>query len=124
MGCRFPGPTRASCRWCAGTPLIPQILRYWQGSPNRYKLTKVCVVDYQMPQMDGLQTLDKLRGWPVIPVMMTGSIENLAATAFSAGLIDQFVPKQSTDFRNRLVAAIEAFREKPDWRYGQIWHST
>ena len=56
--------------------------------------------------------------------MMTGSIENLAPAAFNAGLIDQFVPKQASDFRNRLVAAIEALLEKPDSRYNQIWHST
>ena len=111
-------------QWHAGTPLIPQILRYWQESPDRYKLTRVCAVDYQMPQMDGLQTLGKLRGWPGHRVMMTGSIENLAPAAFNAGLIDEFVPKQSADFRSRLVAAIEALLEKPDRRYNQIWHST
>ena len=111
-------------QWRAGTPLIPQILRYWRGSPNRHKLTRVCVVDFQMPQMDGLQTLGELRGWPGHRVMMTGSIENLEPTAFNAGLIDRFVPKQSTDFRNRLVAAVEALLEKPDPRYNQIWQST
>ena len=111
-------------QWHAGSPLIPQILRYWQQSPDRYKLTRVCVVDYQMPQMDGLETLGKLRGWPGHRVMMTGSIETLATAAFNAGLIDEFVPKQTADFRSRLVAAIEALLEKPDRRYDQIWHST
>nr|ACH69669.1 hypothetical protein [uncultured proteobacterium] len=112
-------------KWHAGTPLIPQILRYWQESRDRYKLTRVCVVDYQMPQIDGLQTLGELRGWwPGHRVMMTGSVENLAPTAFKAELIDEFVPKQTTNFRSRLVAAIEALREKPDCRYSQIWHST
>ena len=112
-------------KWHAGTPLIPQILRYWQESRDRYSFTRVCVVDYQMPQIDGLQTLGELRGWwPGHRVMMTGSVENLAPTAFKAELIDEFVPKQTTNFRSRLVAAIEALREKPDCRYSQIWHST
>jgi CheY-like chemotaxis protein len=111
-------------QWRAGTALIPQILRYWQECPERYKLTRVCVVDYQMPQMDGLQTLRELRGWPGHRVMMTGSIENLAPAAFNAGLIDHFVPKQTSDFRKCLVAAIEPFLEKPDPRYNQVWQST
>ena len=111
-------------QWRAGTALIPQILQYWQECPERYKLTRVCVVDYQMPQMDGLQTLSELHGWPGHRVMMTGSIENLAPAAFNAGLIDHFVPKQASDFRKCLVAAIEPLLEKPDPRYSQIWQST
>ena len=72
-------------QWHAGTPLIPQILRYWQENPDRYKLTRVCAVDYQMPQMDGLQTLGELRGWPGHRVMMTGSVENLAPALSTPG---------------------------------------
>ena len=50
--------------WRAGKPLIPQILGYWSKYTERFALTRVCVVDYSMPGMDGLQALGELLDWP------------------------------------------------------------
>ena len=50
--------------WREGKPLIPQILAYWSRYTERYALSRVCVVDFSMPGMDGLQVLAELGDWP------------------------------------------------------------
>ena len=44
-------------QWRDGRPLIPIILDYWRDVGSRYALTQVCVVDYSMPGMNGLEVL-------------------------------------------------------------------
>lgn len=58
--------------WREGKPLIRQLLGYWSKYTERYALTRVCVVDYSMPAMDGLQTLGELADWPGSRVLLTG----------------------------------------------------
>ena len=113
-------------RWQSGTPLIPQILQYWREDQTaRFALTRVCVVDYAMPAMSGLQVLGELTGWPGARVLLTGRIEEqLAVSAFNRGLIERFVPKQSPDIRLRLTGAIEELLKQPDAGYQQTWRST
>jgi CheY-like chemotaxis protein len=50
-------------QWRAGKPLVPQILQYWAQSTDRFALTRVCVVDFSMPQKDGLQVLSEVADW-------------------------------------------------------------
>ena len=113
-------------RWQSGTPLIPQILQYWQDDQTvRFAFTKVCVVDYAMPAMSGLQVLSELTGWTGYRVLLTGRIEEqLAVSAFNRGLIERFVPKQAADIRLRLTAAIQELLDRPDARHEQTWRST
>lgn len=113
-------------RWQSGAPLIPQILQYWRDDQTvRFVFTKVCVVDYAMPAMSGLQVLSELTGWTGYRVLLTGRIEEqLAVSAFNRGLIERFVPKQAADIRLRLTAAIEELLDRPDARHEQTWRST
>jgi CheY-like chemotaxis protein len=113
-------------RWQAGTPLIPQILQYWREDQTaRFAFTKVCVVDYAMPAMSGLQVLGELSGWTGYRVLLTGRIEEqLAVSAFNRGLIERFVPKQAADIRVRLTGAIQELLDRPDARHEQTWRST
>ena len=113
-------------RWQSGTPLIPQILQYWRDDQTvRFAFTKVCVVDYAMPAMSGLQVLSELTGWTGYRVLLTGRIEEqLAVSAFNRGLIERFVPKQAADIRLRLTAAIQELLDRPDARQEQTWRST
>jgi CheY-like chemotaxis protein len=81
--------------WRQGKPLIPQILHYWAGTPERYALTHVCVVDFSMPGMDGLQVLSELVDWPGARILLTGQAdERVAVGAFNRGLIDQYIPSR------------------------------
>lgn len=113
-------------RWRIGSPLIPQILKYWRDDGvARFTLTQVCVVDYSMPAMSGLKVLSELTGWTGSRVLLTGRAdEQLAVSAFNSGLIQQFIPKQSPDIRLRLTETIQQLRRKPEARHEQIWRST
>ena len=113
-------------RWCEGFALIPQILRYWrEDGTNRFMRTQVCVVDYSMPFMSGLRVLSELKLWSGSRILLTGRAdEQLAVSAFNRGLIEQFIPKQSTDLRLRLTQAIQSLLHKPDPRYEQVWRVT
>ena len=112
--------------WHSGASLIPQILQYWQRSGDtRFALAEVCVVDYAMPAMSGLQVLGELAQWHGSRILLTGRAdEQLAVSAFNRGLINQFISKQSPDIRTRLTGAIEALCGRPDARMEQIWRTT
>jgi CheY-like chemotaxis protein len=111
--------------WREGKPLIPQILAYWSRYTERYALSRVCVVDFSMPGMDGLQVLSELGEWPGARVLLTGQAdEQVAVRAFNRGLIDQFIPKQTQDISRRLVEAVEHLLFTSHARHAQIWRST
>ncbi len=113
-------------RWREGTPLIPQVLQYWrEDGTARFALTQVCVVDYAMPAMSGIQVLNELTGWTGSRVLLTGRVEEqLAISAFNRGLIERFIPKQSPDIRLRLTHAIQELLDLPDSRHQQTWRTT
>lgn len=113
-------------RWREGTPLIPQILAYWRDNGiARLSLARVFVVDYSMPAMSGLKVLSELPMWPGSRILLTGRAdEQLAVSAFNSGFIQQFIPKQSPELRQRLTDAIATLLHKPDARYEQTWRTT
>ena len=113
-------------RWREGAALIPQILAYWRNDGMaRFALTQVCVVDYSMPAMSGLRVLSELAPWTGSRILLTGRAdEQLAVSAFNRGLIEQFIPKQSPEIRQRLTQAIHHLMRQPDARHQQIWRAT
>ncbi len=113
-------------RWRDGTALIPQILKYWRDDGvSRFNLTQVCVMDYSMPAMNGLEVLDALTSWPGSRILLTGRAdEQLAVSAFNSGAIQQFIPKQSADIRQRLTDAIASLLCKANLRYDQTWRAS
>jgi CheY-like chemotaxis protein len=112
-------------QWRGGKPLIPQVLDYWSKYTERYALARVCVVDYSMPSMDGLETLSELVEWPGSRVLLTGQAdEQIAVRAFNRGLIDQFIPKQSPDIARTLVTAVDHLLATPNARHAQTWRVT
>jgi CheY-like chemotaxis protein len=113
-------------RWRDGSALIPDILKYWkEDGTARFALTQVCVVDYAMPAMSGLQVLNELKGWAGSRVLLTGRVEEqLAVSAFNRGLIERFIPKQTPDLRARLTVAIQELLDQPDARLQQTWRAT
>lgn len=111
--------------WRQGKPLIPHILDYWARATDRYGLTRVCVVDFSMPGMDGLQVLSELSDWQGARVLLTGQAdEQVAVRAFNRGLIDQYIPKQLPDISKRLVESVEQLMNTPNPRHAQIWRAT
>ena len=112
-------------QWRGGKALIPQLLDYWSRYTERYALTRVCVVDYSMPAMDGLQALGELVDWPGSRVLLTGQAdEQVAVRAFNRGLIDQFIAKQTPDISRRLIEAVDRLLATPNARHAQTWRVT
>ncbi|MEO8248043.1 MAG: response regulator [Burkholderiales bacterium] len=107
------------------SPMIPQILRYWENETSRYGLVQVCVVDFSMPAMDGLQALRTLGDWPGMRVLLTGQAdEQIAVDAFNDGLIQQFIAKQASDMTRRLIAALGRLQGMAGARSMHVWRST
>jgi len=113
-------------RWRNGHALVPLILDYWsQSSDRRHALTKVCVFDFSMPGMDGLQALAALSGWPGSRVLLTGQAdEQVAVRAFNRGLIDQFIPKQMPQVSRRVIEIVDRLIRTPHANHVQIWRAT
>ncbi len=110
--------------WRAGSALIPQILQYWAAQDQRYDLSQVCVFDYAMPGMDGLQALSELTDWPGGRILLTGQAdEHVAVSAFNRGLIDQFIAKQTPDISQHLISVVQRMLDRPQLRHSQTWRA-
>lgn len=111
--------------WRQGKSLIPQILTYWSRNTERHALTHVCVVDFSMPGMDGLQVLSELAGWPGRRVLLTGQAdERVAVGAFNRGLIDHFIPKQTDDIARQVTEVIQTQSDRAQERHDLVWRAT
>lgn len=113
-------------RWHQGQSLIAQILAYWREAGSwRFGLSQVCVVDYSMPAMNGLQVLEELAGWPGARVLLTGRAdEQIAVQAFNASLIEQYVPKQASEISRRLAGAIQNLLDDAWELQAQAWRAS
>jgi len=113
-------------RWHQGQSLIAQILAYWREAGSwRFGLSQVCVVDYSMPAMNGLQVLEELAGWPGARVLLTGRAdEQIAVQAFNASLIEQYVPKQASEISRRLAGSIQRLLDDASGLQAQAWRGS
>ncbi|MGO4378435.1 response regulator [Pseudoduganella sp. RAF53_2] len=79
--------------------------RIWRLStqPQRFAMPSVLVVDYSMPQMDGLAFCQALRTHPCKKILFTGAAdEKIAVDAFNRGLIDRYIRKSADDALDQL----------------------
>lgn len=74
----------------------------------RFGLISVLVVDYQMPEMSGLDLCRRLAHLPCKKILLTGQADTaLAVNAFNEGLIDMYLPKLHPDLDRELNLAIQ-----------------
>ena len=72
---------------------------------DRFRRTSVVIVDYAMPQMDGLEFCASIADPTVKKVMLTGvADEKSAVKAFNDGLIDRFISKNDSTTLDLVVA--------------------
>lgn len=80
-------------------------------NPDRFGEVSVVVVDYAMPEMNGLEFCERLQNKHVKKVLFTGvGDEKVAVQAFNDGLIDRFLRKHEpgvADTLNRTIAELE-----------------
>jgi len=61
---------------------------------ERFETPSVLVVDYSMPQMNGLQFCEAVAHLPCKKILFTGAAdEKIAVSAFNRGLIDRYIKK-------------------------------
>lgn len=78
------------------------------NDPLRFSTASVLVVDYDMPEMNGLDLCRQLRDPHIKKVLLTGvADERIAVQAFNDGLIDRFLMKNDPDIASKIKHAIE-----------------
>jgi CheY-like chemotaxis protein len=80
---------------------------------KRFMTPSVLVVDYSMPQMNGVQLCEALRHLPCKKILFTGVADEKAAVdAFNRGLIDRYIKKSDDDALDRLETEIVALQRE------------
>jgi len=79
----------------------------------RFQTSSTVIVDYSMPEMNGLEFLMNLRNPFIRKVLLTGQADmELAVKAFNQQLIDQFIDKHDPRLKQKLNATITSFQEQ------------
>ena len=80
---------------------------------ERFADISVVVVDYAMPQMDGLEFCRRIRNNRVKKVLLTGvADESIAVQAFNDGLIDRFLLKSDPDIINKINTVLHDLKQR------------
>ncbi|MFN3714717.1 MAG: response regulator [Alcanivoracaceae bacterium] len=77
------------------------------SNPNRFQEVSVVVVDYDMPEMNGLAFCEAIQNPRIKKVLLTGvGDEKVAVKAFNEGLIDRFLTKNDPDIGRKINETI------------------
>jgi CheY-like chemotaxis protein len=78
---------------------------------RRFGTLSVAVVDFDMPEMDGLDLCHALSHLPCRKILLTGqATESQAVAAFNEGLIDCFVPKNIPNLKSVVLERIRRYQ--------------
>ncbi|WP_198025011.1 response regulator [Salinisphaera hydrothermalis] len=82
-------------------------------SSDRFSQISVALVDYAMPQMNGLEFCQQIQDPHVKKILFTGvATESVAVDAFNRGIIDQYIRKHEHAVYDTLNQAIRAFQRE------------
>lgn len=74
----------------------------------------VVFVDYHMPEMTGIDFLEKIQHLPIKKVLLTGENDyRIAVDAFNSGLVDAYIRKDDPDFLEKINEVITTL----EWKY-------
>ncbi len=78
----------------------------------RFQQVSVVVVDYDMPELNGLEFCASIRDRTIKKVLLTGKAdERIAVKAFNEGIIDRFIMKQDFDAAEQLNTAVAELKQ-------------
>jgi len=81
--------------------------------PERFSEVSVIVVDYFMPEMDGVAFCRRLNNPSIGKILLTGRAEDaVAIEAFNSGVIDRFIRKSDPLAMPKLEAAIRDLQKR------------
>lgn len=73
----------------------------------------VMVVDYNMPNIKGLELCRRLKDVPIKKILLTGEVNHAeAVSAFNEGLIDRFIRKDDPDLVEKLKTYIASLSQQ------------
>ena len=79
----------------------------------RFQTCSTVVVDYSMPEMNGIEFLQALENPYVRKVLLTGQADTATAlNAFNQQLIDQYIDKHDPRLKQKLNSTLHAFHEQ------------
>ncbi len=82
-------------------------IRSLVNRPARFESISVVVVDYDMPELNGIEFCRRLTNPSIKKIMLTGKAdEHVAVKSFNEGLIDRFIRKHEADAVETLNQAI------------------
>ena len=77
-------------------------------SSDRFKEISLVVVDFSMPQINGLEFCNRIKDLPIMKLMVTGRADyEFGVKALNEGIIDRFIIKGSKDFNKNLNKTIK-----------------
>ena len=80
---------------------------------TRFEEIAAVVVDYEMPEMDGIRFLSSIGGVECTKILLTGAAGyREAVDAFNAGLIDAYLRKTDADMPAKLASALAQAKKK------------
>ncbi|WP_162925652.1 response regulator [Isoalcanivorax indicus] len=83
------------------------------SNAERFRDISVVVVDYDMPEMNGVQFCERLRGTRIKKILLTGvADEKIAVRAFNEGIIDQFMLKNDPHITQRINSTIQDLQRR------------
>lgn len=83
--------------------------------PERYNEIAIAIIDYAMPDMDGLTlSLALKKIYPMLQIiLLTGEAdEPLAIDAFNEGIISQYIKKSTTKLKDHLLSVIDKLQHR------------
>jgi CheY-like chemotaxis protein len=116
-----PAGTLQNNVFCEATPtrknapdtlaIDTEALRRKMLDPHRFARTSVVLVDYAMPEMNGLDFCQRINDPHIKKILFTGvATESVAVDAFNQGLIDQYIRKQEYSVYELLDKAISQYQ--------------
>lgn len=90
---------------------VDQIYRQVMN-PQRFFMPSVLVIDYAMPQMNGVAFCQQIEDLPCKKILFTGQAdEKIAIDAFNRGLIDRFIKKSDPEALDNLETEIHGLQK-------------
>lgn len=79
----------------------------------RFDHAAILVVDYEMPEINGLEFCQKLKDRKIFRIMLTAEADkDTAINAFNSGLIDKFILKTHKDLYSEITLAVQELTER------------